>query len=266
MSSDKRIEELEQQLKQMQDSLFQMAKMAELGKLIAVTAHELSQPLLGIKAFAQILQRRCKQDDFVSTKIRIIVQQAKVMEGILDNLRQFSRQEAIQAQAVDLTEVVGRVTDLFKERSRKGQVQIAVSTPDSLARVQGTPGHLQQVVANLFSNALDSLESVPRGRIQINLADEGDFVVLRIADSGCGVPDQAKRHMFESFYTTKGADKGTGLGLSICREIVTAYGGEIRLMNPDEIDSCFGDDFNTAFEVRLQKALELHVDSKAQSE
>ncbi len=256
MSSDsERIARLEEELARTRELVFQMGRLAETGKLIAVVAHELSQPLLGIKAFAQMLQRHCSDDEFVGPKVEIIVQQAKIMEGIIDSLRQFTSHRTFESGGVDLPQVISNAVELFHERARKSKVRISTDLAERLPRTRGTSGHLQQVVINLLSNALDELESSGAGRVLVrSLQDSDGWIIMRVADTGGGVPEEVRPQLFDPFYTTKGEEKGTGLGLSICRDILKVHGGEIRLMDPEEIGDAFGIGYGTAFEVRLPAA------------
>ena len=246
-----RIDELEAQLQQTREQLFQMARLVEMGKLVAVVAHELSQPLLGIKAFAQILQRRCKDDPYLGPKVKLIIEQAKVMEGIIDGLREFTRPQAPDSKAADPAEVVTAAVELLSERARKAHVEISTDLDGGVPKVRGARGHLQQVVVNLVANAIDALDGCDPARIQIRLRAQSPGPVLLVADSGPGIPQEVQPKLFEPFFTTKGPDRGTGLGLSICQEILQSHGGRIRLLAPNEIDAAFGAGFQTAFEVVL---------------
>ncbi len=163
-----RIAGLEEELDRTRELVFQMGRLAEVGKLIAVVAHELSQPLLGIKAFAQMLQRHYSEDDFVAPKVKIIIQQAKVMESIIDNLRQFISHKTPETGGVDLAHVISNAVELFQERARKSRVRITTDLADQLPRIHGTRAHLQQVVVNLLSNALDEVESGEPGMVRIS--------------------------------------------------------------------------------------------------
>ncbi|MBN2494331.1 MAG: GHKL domain-containing protein [Deltaproteobacteria bacterium] len=243
------IHELERELARCRERLFHAAKLAEMGKMVAVVAHELSQPLLGIKAFAQILHRHCEQDDFIEPKLRLIVEQATVMEEILNNLRQFVRQQDVEAQPIDPAPPVRAALALFSERAKKKRVTLELRCQDDLPDVLGNAAHYQQVAANLIGNAIDAVKDEAHAEIRVSVDAVGDRARMRIVDSGAGIPDSVRDKLFEPFYTTKGPEDGTGLGLSICREILDLYGGSIRLMEPEELARDFGPDFRTGFEV-----------------
>ena len=249
-----RIKELEEQLAKSKDLAFHVAKLAEMGKMVAVVAHELSQPLLGIKAFAQILRRRYSNDSFIGPKIRMIEEQAVHMEGILDGLRRYSKAPRKGKGVVKPLEPLHTAVELFRDRAKKLRVKINLEFEPHLPDVRGNHGHIQQVVVNLISNALDELEGGKGGIIQVKADASTKGVRLHIADTGRGIDDDMRDRIFEPFYTTKGAEKGTGLGLSICRDILELHQGSIRLMAPDEVEKTFGAGFQAAFEVFLAKA------------
>jgi two-component system NtrC family sensor kinase len=228
-----------------------MGRLVELGKLIAVVAHELSQPLLGIKAFAQILQRRCDDDEYIGPKVRLILQQAHVMEGIVESLREFTRSQVDDPAGVDLAPVIAASVELFSERIRKGRVDVQVEIPPGAPAVRGNRVQLQQVLVNLISNALDVLRSREGGRILVRIEPQSDALLVRVADNGPGVPEQVRSRLFDPFYTTKGAENGTGLGLSICRDILRTRGGEIHLLEPDQVADVLGPNWGAVFEVHV---------------
>jgi two-component system NtrC family sensor kinase len=250
----KKMEEMEKELAEAKDLAFHVAKLAEMGKMVAVVAHELSQPLLGIKAFAQILRRRYSNDSFIGPKIRMIEEQAVHMEGILDGLRRYSKAPRRGKGVVNPTEPLHTAVELFRDRAKKHRVQINLELESHLPAVRGNHGHIQQVLVNLLSNALDELEGGKGGIILVKAAATSEGVCVRIADTGRGIDEETREKIFEPFYTTKGAEKGTGLGLSICRDILELHRGTIRLMAADEVEQALGAGFQAAFEVFLAKA------------
>ncbi len=253
MNAEVKIKQLSEELEKARDQLFQLAKLAEMGKMVAVVAHELSQPLLGIKAFSQILRRRLSADKFAEPKLRLIEEQAAFMEEMLNSLRQYSRSASMDHQGVDPLVPIRRAVELLQERARKQQIKIDLEAVEPLSKVQGSLGHIQQVLVNLIGNALDEIGSSDQGTIRIRISSEQDWVRVQVVDSGSGIPDAVRDRLFEPFYTTKGEEEGTGLGLSICRDVLRSHGGEIRLMDHEEVDRDFGPGYGAGFEVRLKK-------------
>jgi two-component system NtrC family sensor kinase len=255
MSSEiEKIKELEEELQHARDMVFQMAKMAEMGKMVAVVVHELSQPLLGIKAFAQIIRRRFPGDDFIEPKVKMIEEQAVHMEGILDTLRQYYKVPQLTQKTVDPLVPVKASVEMFQERARKLRVKLVLDYKNSLPETRGNRGHLQQVIVNLLGNAFDEIEDSNTGKVLLALDKVDKGVRLRVADTGSGVPAEARNQIFDAFFTSKGSEKGTGLGLSICRDILRLHGGEIRLMETEEVKQEVGAEYGACFEVFLANA------------
>ncbi|HOX42633.1 MAG TPA: ATP-binding protein [Myxococcota bacterium] len=249
-------DELGEALQRSPEALHQLAKLAELGQQVAVVVHELSQPLLGIKAFAQILQRKYQDDAFLGPKLEIIVRQAELMDEMLSGLRQYGRTAVGARPRAEPGAVVRSCVELLGERARKLRVQVLVDGdqggPEAPAReVRCSPGKLQQIVVNLLTNALDELEPRHGGRILLRLSREEAGLRLLVADSGAGVPEEHRARLFEAFYTSKAPGRGTGLGLSICRDILQRCGGDIRLLSREEAAAVFGQELGASFEVRL---------------
>lgn len=255
-AQNEEIEQLKEELQRARQLVFQTAKLAEMGKLVAVVVHELSQPLLGIKAFAQILHRRYREDSFIEPKMKIIEEQAVHMESILGSLRRYSRLPQSPLGRAHPAEPVRKALELFQERARKLRIQMQLKAPENLPEVRGEHGYIQQVVVNLLSNALDELENCKGGLILVRLEALEKDVRLLVADTGKGIEESSRDKIFEHFYTSKEGEKGTGLGLSIASEILEHIQGKIRLMDPDETEEAFGSGFGAAFEVLLRLAPE----------
>jgi signal transduction histidine kinase len=253
-TESEKIKELEEELQRTKDLTIHVAKLAEMGKMVAVVAHELSQPLLGVKAFAQILRRRYSNDSFIGPKIRMIEEQAVHMEGILDGLRRYSKAPSRGAGVVNPVEPLHTAVEIFRDRAKKLRIEMNLDFESHLPGVHGNHGHIQQVLVNLLSNALDELEGCMGGIISVKADAAGEGVRIRVADTGRGIDADMRDRIFEPFYTTKGIEKGTGLGLSICRDILELHRGTIRLMTLEEVEQTFGAGFRAAFEVFLAKA------------
>lgn len=247
MNEPNDIPALRQELERLRQELHRTAKLAELGRLVAVVAHELSQPLLGIKAFAQLLRRRYDEDEFAGPKVRLIEEQARFMEGLVETLREFSRASESSTEGCDPLEPVQAVVRLFADRTRKLKAALVVEAGENLPRVALTKGKLQQVVMNLVGNALDALESKGPGQVKISLKKHPAGLEMVVADTGPGVPLAVRERIFEYFFTTKPADKGTGLGLAICRTLLQEAKGSIRLLEQHELPTVAGAGFNTGF-------------------
>ena len=215
-------------LRETQAQLVQAGKLAAIGELAAGIAHELSQPLTGILAFAHFLSDRV--DPALASKTQVIVSQAERMAGIIRHLLDFARQSGSEVGDVEVAAPIERALQLVRESLRHRSIEVAIEIPPGMPPVRAHAQRLEQVFLNLIANARDALESIegPR-RISIRAAPIDGAVEIRVADNGTGIPPDVRSRIFDPFFTTKDPGRGTGLGLSISHGIVAEFGGSIAL-------------------------------------
>jgi len=245
------VEQLQQKISDLQHQLEHAAKLSEMGRLLAVVAHEISQPLLGIKAFTQILLRHFENDQFAAPKLKIIEEQARFMESLLETLREFSRPSERNNQCSDPAAISRSVVQLFSDRIRKLHIEVEIQAPAEPLQARFGRGQMQQLVMNLLANAIDAIEPLGSGRIKIIVEPRLENLRLIVADSGSGIPEEIKDKLFDYFFTTKPPGRGTGLGLAICRQLIEHAGGSIRIMDRSETAQVAGKEFITGFEIVL---------------
>jgi two-component system C4-dicarboxylate transport sensor histidine kinase DctB len=228
--------EAEAALKRAQDDLVQAGKLSALGQMSAGISHELNQPLMAIRSFAEngeLFFDRGKPEA-ARDNLGRISDLARRMGRIIQNLRAFARQESGPITDVDLTAVVAAALEVTSDKIHRHGVSLDYAPPDGPVMVRGGEVRLQQVVVNLISNAVDAMGESAERRMDITLAAEGQTVRLTLRDTGPGIADPDR--VFDPFYTTKavGAAEGMGLGLSISYGLVQSFGGAIRGANhPD---------------------------------
>lgn len=221
--------EAEAALKRAQADLVQAGKLSALGQMSAGISHELNQPLMAIRSFAengtQYLERG--RSDKAGENLSKITDLAHRMGRIIRNLRAFARQESEEVRQVDIVAILDSVIELTGARMRQDAVEIRFARPDHPICVRGGDVRLGQVFVNLLTNAADAMEGQDDKCIRIEVTESGPLTVI-VSDNGPGIdlPDK----MFEPFYSTKvvGASEGMGLGLSISYGIVQSFGGDIR--------------------------------------
>lgn len=222
-------QEAEAALKRAQDDLVQAGKLSALGQMSAGISHELNQPLMAIRSFAEnaALYLDRGQADKAADNLARISDLARRMGRIIKNLRAFARQESQAAGRVDVVAILDSVIELTGARLRREEVQLDFARPDHPIWVRGGEVRLGQVFVNLISNAADAMEGRADKAITIEISETGPLTVS-VCDTGPGIdmPDK----VFEPFYSTKvvGASEGMGLGLSISYGIVQSFGGDIR--------------------------------------
>lgn len=227
--------EAQEALTRAQADLVQAGKLSALGKMSAGISHELNQPLMAIRSFAENAQLFMARDDMAAAKGNLarIEDLAGRMGRIIKNLRAFARQESAPAQAVDLGGVVTAALEIVQARIDRREIAVDWAAPEAPVWVRGGDVRLQQVVLNLVSNAIEAMEGRPRRRLSLNI-ESGDPVCLVVRDSGPGLRDAEQ--IFDPFYSTKevGEAEGMGLGLSISYSIVRSFGGTLRGANHPE--------------------------------
>ena len=205
--------------------LMQTKKLAAIGTLAAGVAHELNNPLNNIYLSAQVLAK--EGGEHCSTEIKEsvsdILGQTERVKRIVGELLEFARGRDPQFKDVDL---VGLITDSYRHLGSTrdlGNIRFSFDPDPLQIVVSADGGQMEQVFGNLFANAVDAMQG--RGDISVSLKKADEAVIVRIADTGRGIPRESLDKIFEPFFTTK--DKGTGLGLAIVYNIIKKHGGDI---------------------------------------
>jgi len=207
--------------------------MAAIGRLAAGVAHEINNPLAIIQAqagvLADIVEDNPDLPHAVEFRDRVskIVRQVERGRSVIHHLLGFSRRVGAEREPVDivaaLEETVGFVE---KEIQASSRIRVVRDFDRSVPIVRSHLAQMQQVFLNLINNALDAIEQDGEIRLSVQLADSG--VVVRVEDTGPGIPEKELPKIFDPFFSTKSSDgRHTGLGLAICQEIMRALGGRI---------------------------------------
>jgi two-component system NtrC family sensor kinase len=224
--------------------------MASLGKLAAVVAHEINNPLAGIRTYARLLRRRFSGETATPTPeeaaetdsiLQMVDTEAGRCGDIVRNLLTFSRQAGPRLAEEDLSPIVERCRMLLNHQAALLDVALDARVAPDLPRIVCDGAQVQQMLLALAMNALEA--TPPSGRVTIEALRADDGVMLVVADSGAGIPPEHLDSIFEPFFTTKDVGKGVGLGLAVVYGIVTGHHGTI------EVESQL--DRGTRFSVRL---------------
>lgn len=231
--------EMRKELEDTHLQLVQSEKIASVGRMAAGVAHEINNPLAGILMYAEILRESIKENKQDLEDIDEIIQQTLRCKKIVAELLEFSRRSVGRVTTFSLDDLINKSLSLLVEQAIFQDIEVRVSIEPQMPRVAGDPGQLQQVFTNLFINAADAMEG--RGRLDVEASYDGatDRFVIRVTDTGPGIPEEVKDKIFEIFFTTKPVGKGTGLGLSISKKIVELHGGDISVHTPPEGGTTF---------------------------
>jgi signal transduction histidine kinase len=216
-----------------------LMRVSVLGELSGTIAHEINQPLTAILSNAQaalhLLAQKSPNLEEVRDAINDIVHEDNRAGDVISRVRNLLRKGESKSEQVDLNELVTSTITLLNSELIGRRIEVETDLAGRLPATFGDPVQLQQVLLNLFMNAMDAMASTaqPQRRIKVSTrALEADAVEVRIRDRGHGIEAQSQAQMFKPFYTSK--PHGLGLGLTICSTIAQAHGGKLGLVNhPD---------------------------------
>lgn len=227
-----KLKETEHLLRSTQNELVQAGKLAMLGQMAAGVTHELNQPLAAIRAFADnavIFLSRGQAEQAGENLAHISAASAR-MGAIIGQLKGFSRKSHETVSTVDLPQSIEASALLLQNEFQLHAVHLDLDIREAV-QVMGDAVRTEQVLINLLRNAIDAVEAVQYRAVSVALERDGDDAVIRIHDSGPGIPEQVAQHLFEPFFTTKPSGKGLGLGLAISSSIVQAMNGQLTAHN-----------------------------------
>jgi two-component system NtrC family sensor kinase len=226
--------------------------MASLGKLAAVVAHELNNPLAGIATYAKLLRRQAEKragpqpspaDAEMLRALDLVESEAQRCGGIVRNLLLFSRTPGSRVAPEDVGPLLERCALLVKHQAEMQEVEIRVEAEPGLPKVPCDASQVQQMLLALTMNAIEATPAEGSVTLRAMHDRAAAAVRLEVADTGSGIAAADLPHVFEPFFTTKPEGKGVGLGLAVVYGIVQRHRGRI------DVDSKPG--LGTTFTVRL---------------
>jgi len=225
------IEEVNKELKEAQALLVHREKMAALGELSNTIAHEIRNPLVSIGGFARRLYRTLPLEMPENKYSQTIMVEVGRLERILNNILQYTRDDAIVHGACDLREILDDGLSMLAEEMDDGRIVIARSFDEQLPRVMGDRQGLKQAFFNLLTNACQAMQE--HGTLSIRAypfsRNGSSFVRVEVKDTGKGIAPENLHNIFNPFFSTR--ESGLGLGLPIVHKIVTSHGGQIEIDN-----------------------------------
>jgi two-component system C4-dicarboxylate transport sensor histidine kinase DctB len=225
-------EKAEKNLDMAEQTLAQSSKLAALGEMSAAVSHELNQPLAAMKTYlagAKLLLQRKRPDEAQASFERIdgLIER---MGAITKQLKSYARKGGESFQPFDIRSALSSALAMMEPQLKQRHVEITRTIPLEPVMVLADQMRLEQVIINLFRNALDATKTSRNPRIEI-LLTAGDTAVLALRDNGAGIDDLDA--LFEPFYTTKSPGDGVGLGLAISSGIVNDFGGRLTARNAE---------------------------------
>ena len=250
--------------KKLEAQFIEAQKMEVIGQLAGGVAHDFNNILSVIMCYSEVILRELDSDSPLRKYAEEIQEASQRAAGLTRQLLVFSRKETVQPVVLDLNEVVQDLDKMLR-RLIDENIEMTIVPGEQVGRIKADPGYVGQVLMNLVVNARDAMPNGGKLTIATNnvTLDEnyarthagaipGDYVMLSVSDTGTGMTDEVKAHLFEAFFTTKPSGKGTGLGLATCQTIVQQSGGHI------DVDSEVGN--GTTFKIyfpRVEQPLDV---------
>lgn len=240
---------VQRHVNQAREQVRQKEKMLGIGQLVAGIAHQINNPLDGLQNCLRLISDRVRDDGQLSQYVRLMTEALNRIERTAKRVQSFARPRGLKLQDTDVNKAVEAIIQLMGEGHQHGiKVELDLGR---VPAVMGDPYTLQEVIFNLFTNALAAMQDGGTLTIRTHRQAPEEFsglehVVIEVADTGVGIPDDLTEKVFEPFFTTRSDSGGTGLGLGLCRMLISEMGGRI------DVESQVGQ--GTTFRIALNAA------------
>jgi C4-dicarboxylate-specific signal transduction histidine kinase len=236
----------ERRLEEQRTLVMRTDRLRSLGEMAAGIAHELNQPLVGVRGLAEQILIGMKRgweitDEELQEDLTLIIQQVDRMSHIIEHVRIFAREAGKpELSSVQVNDVVESAMDLLGAQLKSRGIELECELAEDLPPVMANPFSLEEVILNLIINARDAVEErqnngsdLAQERILLRTFWESEnekrYVKIKVIDWGVGIPEDTISKVFDPFFTTKSPQNGTGLGLSISKSLVEQFGGTIQI-------------------------------------
>lgn len=233
---ENRVEEKSKELQRAHDQVVHVEKMASIGKMAAVLAHEINNPLSGILTYSKLLKKwvqKVNADDDKRKEIgdclTLIESESKRCGELVKNMLTFSRSSPMNLATTNINQIVERCVRLVQHQMDIASVQLQCELADEVPVMHCDPAQIEQVLLALVMNALDAMPHGGNLLLRTRYLPQSRQVEMQVRDDGMGIPPDLLPRLFEPFLTTKETGKGVGLGLAISKTIVERHGGQIEV-------------------------------------
>ena len=240
----RRLEKMDTEKEQLSQQLIGASRLAELGEMSTGFAHEINNPLQIIKSEQSLIEmnmselkeagqlKKSESLDEIEDSMEQIKLQVSRCSKITQQILKFGRQSEPDRHDVDLRGFITEITDMVAKKASVHGISIKQNVAEDTAPVYGDTSQLQQVLLNLFNNAMDAIidqHGTSGGELSIEAGPKGNGdVEIKVTDNGSGISPENLSKIFSPFFTTKPVGKGTGLGLSVCYGIIDKMGGTMK--------------------------------------
>jgi two-component system NtrC family sensor kinase len=226
---------LNEALFESQRQLSQSEKLAAVGQVTAVMAHQIGTPLNSISGYIQLIRQDGDLQPKDQDRLKIVESQLDRLADSVKSLLSFTRQPKPQLRSLEVNEVLEELIHLSEPWFLARNVKLAKHLSPNLPPILGDPTHLQTLFLNLITNAVDAMPkggalTIKTRQVPPSLSSkDGRWLEISMTDTGIGITEESKKRIFEPFFTTKKMGEGTGLGLAICEKIIKEHSGRIEL-------------------------------------
>jgi len=235
---ERKVAERSRELEQVQAQLIRSEKLASLGELAAGIAHEINNPLTGILVYSSLIRSDARLHPDLKNDLETVIRETERCATIVRGLLDFARESVPQKSRLNVHDVLSASLALVKKQAQLQNIDIKLDYSREVTPIFADPNQLEQVFVNMFLNASYAMTDGGTLTIATTPGSGGSGVVVRITDTGCGIPEENLPRIFDPFFTTK-ESRGTGLGLSISYGIVESHGGTIEVESSPGIGTTF---------------------------
>jgi signal transduction histidine kinase len=225
-------------------------RLAVIGEVASIMAHELNNPLAAISMFAQMMEDEIATDSPLREPVAVIRRNTESCKRAIREVLDYATAATPEVSPVDLHAVLEDVSRFLRPMRERNGVELSIDPASAMPMVTGDEVQVRQIFVNLCMNAIQAMAG-RGGSMRIATRDAGDNVEVDVSDTGSGIPPDARDHIFRPFFTTKARGEGTGLGLPTARRIAEIHGGNVELLETGA--------HGTTFRVRLRRRTEVAV-------
>lgn len=227
--------EIQDERRELDRQMFQMEKLTTLGELAMGLAHEIGNPLAGMKAVAQAMQYEEETPPGLIEALKRMEAEVDRLSGFLRSFHGFAAPQAILPEPCALGQILDDVLFWTRKDAKSRNIVFELAGIENVPPLSADPHQLKQVFLNLLMNAVHAIPE--GGTVTVDAEKEAKFAHIRVRDTGIGMSTEVLQRIFEPFYTTR--REGTGLGLAIVRKIVEQHGGSIEVTSQPGHGTCF---------------------------
>ncbi|HEY2933932.1 MAG TPA: ATP-binding protein [Acidobacteriota bacterium] len=223
------LERSREKLQENQQKLLRAERLSTVGKMAATVAHEIRNPLVAIGGFARLLAKEMSGSHPMREDIEIVIAEVMRLEKIVENILQYSTAQEASLQPTDLHLVLARTLEALRLEIEERKVNVVREFCSDVPVISADSGQLTQVFYNLLMNSLQAMER--GGTIDLVTQKTGENILIKVRDTGCGIPVEHLNKIFTPFFSTK--QSGAGLGLAVVAQIVDAHRGSIEVSSEE---------------------------------